>query len=236
MHTFYLLGVPITIASPDDILLHIEHSVKENKGVSILTPNPEIIVSAQRDKQLSRALRRADIAVPDGIGVALALLLRGIRVHRMPGRVLFVYFLDMANRHGWKVFLFGASEESNKRSIDRIRKEYPSIQVKGGTRTEDEKEIVSFQPHLVFVALGCPKQELWIDRMRTRLPHAVMMTVGGALDYFSGVVPSPPQIVSMLGFEWLFRLIIQPWRWKRIINATVVFSWYVIRDMFNRNR
>ncbi len=235
MRRVHLLSVPISLFSQDYIIRHIEYRIKEKKGISIVTPNPEIIVAAQKDKRLLQALRHADIAIPDGIGVVFVLLLRGIYVHRIPGRVLFVHLLDVANRHGWKVFLFGASEESNSCSIDRIRKEYPNIQVRGGIRTEDEKEIIAFKPHMLFVALGCPKQEFFAERMRACLPHALIMTIGGTLDYFSGGVPSPPRILSTLGCEWLFRLVTQPWRWRRIINATLVFPWYVVRGMRKRD-
>jgi N-acetylglucosaminyldiphosphoundecaprenol N-acetyl-beta-D-mannosaminyltransferase len=217
------------------ILAHIKESIREKRSLFITTPNPEIIVEAQKNAQLKNALSCADISLPDGIGIVLALKMKGVSIARIPGRKFFEELLALAHNNRWRVFLLGASEESNRTSIERIKKEYPQITIQGSTRLDILEKIQAFSPHLLFVALGHPKQELLSVRVKEKLPGTTIMTIGGTLDYFSGTIPSPADIVSRLGFEWLFRLIIQPKRFKRILNAVVVFPLLVVRDKMKRD-
>lgn len=95
--------------------------------------------------------------------------------------------------------------------------------------------IKQFHPHLLFVALGQPRQELWIDDHLKEMPSVrVAMGVGGAFDFLSGKVPRAPLIMRQMGLEWLWRLIVQPWRFRRIFSATVRFMWLVVKERFKR--
>ncbi len=93
--------------------------------------------------------------------------------------------------------------------------------------------MTDFKPHLVFVAFGSPWQELWIERHRNQFQNCVVMGVGGAFDFLGGKVPRAPVIIRRLGFEWLFRLIVQPWRLRRQLRL-VRFGWLIFWSFFGK--
>ncbi|MCX8009402.1 MAG: hypothetical protein N3A54_06955, partial [Patescibacteria group bacterium] len=99
MKSVSLLGVPITISSCEEILFEVKQAVEKGESRFIVTPNPEIIVEAQRNKQFLKVLQNADIALPDGTGVVFALRVKNICVQRLPGRVCFLHLLDLADRY-----------------------------------------------------------------------------------------------------------------------------------------
>jgi len=237
-----VLGVSITTAGEQSILSTIKQAILEKKQLFITTPNPEIVVAAHKNDVYKRALSHADIALPDGTGIVMALKRDGVTIPRILGRDFFEKLLWFANQHAWRVYLLGATGKSNEQSLSRIRKEYPAISGKGssdlsvteeGTASEsDEQRIINdiqiFAPQLLFVAFGHPKQELWADRVKGMFPETTIMTIGGTLDYFSGSIPKPPALFSTLGLEWLIRLLREPTRIGRIFTAVVIFPLLVI--------
>ena len=94
--------------------------------------------------------------------------------------------------------------------------------------------VVGYKPHFVFVAFGSPDQELWIGRHKKILSGRVVIGVGGAFDYLSNNIKRAPVVIQKIGMEWLYRLVIQPWRWKRQLKL-IKFVWLVIRQKWNRN-
>ncbi len=246
MHSAKVLGIQITTDPKLDIIKEVEKALSEHRQLVITTPNPEIIVEAHHNQDFKVALNAADISLPDGTGIVWALKRQGIVISRILGRDFFINLLELSEKHRWKVALVGASPESNHQSAERIRKNYGEIEVleivdifldKQGNMTSENKktqeeiidELKTFKPQILTLAFGHPKQELWANKIRANFPESVVITVGGTLDYFSGQVPMPPQIFSSLGMEWLFRLIVQPWRLRRIITAVVEFPWLVLR-------
>lgn len=221
--TVQLLGVPVTTSSEVLILEEIEKAIAEKRSLFVTTPNPEIVVEAQKNAEFKAVLSSADIALPDGTGLVLALQIKGIGVSRIRGREFFRQMLALAEKNKRSVFLFGASTEVNQRAIMKIKEHYPNLEIQGSS------EAVSGSPDMIFVALGHPKQELWIAQNRNNFPQAILMAIGGTLDSFTGFVPQPPNMFARLGFEWLFRLLVQPQRWRRIINALIIFPWMVLK-------
>ena len=252
---------------------------------TITTPNPEIILEAQIDQNLTNILNNSDFCIPDGIGIAQAnkfyklrctrnrvvlpiqLIFQGVYVglrsiadskwlyrnfRVIKGRVLMLDLIRLANKMKWKIFLLGGVGQVAERSAEEIQKNYKKVKVAGFTaptfdnkgmaidkkslKKEEEliKNINSIRPHLLFVGFGCPKQEKWISRNINKLDVGGVMAVGGSFDYLAGRVKLPPTKISNIGFEWLWRLVVQPTRFLRIINAVIVFPAHVYIDKWRR--
>lgn len=248
-----LLGTRISSTSSQEVLDFVYSSLKNKKKFFITTPNPEIILMAQKDAKLRRAINASDVALPDGVGVVWAInFLYGKSVNRIPGRVMFEDLLEFCNRQRLKVFLLGAGEKANKNSILKIKKEYPNIQVAGRydiylnreaysdadrdiiKHIDIDRHINKFKPHILFVALGAPKQEKWIYNNIGNLDVGGAMAVGGTLDSFSGQVAKPPSWISRLGLEWIWRGVLEPARFRRIFNAVVVFPVNVMVSRYKK--
>jgi len=245
-----VLGVKLSVISNKDLLGFIDFRLKKKNKFIISTPNPEIILLAQRNLELMRALNEADVALPDGIGVVMANLIlnRKKAIHRIPGRQAMLDLFSYANDKRLKVFLLGAQKKVNKDAVALLISKYPNVIVKGSSgahfdsnmhyRTNRDSLIDSksiqmindFQPDLLFVAFGAPKQEIWLLRNLGTLKIGGAMVVGGSLDSFTGNIPNPPGWVSAIGIEWLWRLLNQPSRFFRTINALIVFPLVVLKE------
>lgn len=213
-----VLGIKI-----DDIDLEEATNIVEgwlkNKGQHyIVTPNPEIVVMAQKDKELKEVINKSDLAVPDGNGLKIATDI----VCNTPGIDLMEDLIEMASDKGFTVGLLGGKDGVAKQARERLLLKYPKLKVtfadSGGKIDRDGKLLKGLKLlkcDLLFVAFGPPKQEKWVAKNLDKISVKVVMTVGGGLDYLSGQVIRAPIWMRKLGFEWLFRLIVQPWRIKR---------------------
>lgn len=243
-----ILGVKVSGITRVQVLNFVRTSLKKKRKFFITTPNPEIIVAAQKDRELLAALNSADIALPDGAGLKLAAKIKT----RITGREMLESLLLLANSKKLKVYLLGASRQVNTAAVALIKKIYPDIKIAGSgdiyinkdgysdKENDIEKHIVilrdidNFRPHLLFVAFGAPKQEKWVYHNLGKLNVGGVMVVGGSLDYFTGKAKLPPNWVARTGLEWLWRVIFEPRRIKRIFNAVVVFPWLLLKDKLLR--
>lgn len=191
----------------------------------VCTVNPEFIVDARANPAFAAVLRRADLCVPDGVGVLWAARLLGAPLtERVTGSDGIYRIAERAARRGWRVFFLGAAPGVAQRTAEQLRSLYPSLIVAGaydGTPGDSGWPpiagwLASTQPDILFVAYGHPKQDYWIDRHREELPAAVALGVGGAFDFVAGITVRAPLWMRRLGLEWLDRLIRQPWRWRRM--------------------
>jgi len=241
-----IIRVRVTISSEEEILEYLSDSIAHNYGSMVVTPNPEIIVAASRNPAYLEILNNADISLPDGTGIVVALRLQGIAAPRIRGRDFFVSMLNLAEKNNYKVYLVGSNKAVLDTTITRLNTQYPHLSVKAcfdiavgqdgrpqsNEAQEQEQQLIEdmkiFKPKIVFVALGHPKQEFWIARMKSEFPQVVFMAVGGTLTTYSGALPTPPKLISKLGLEWLFRLILEPRRIKRIFVAVCVFPILII--------
>ena len=196
----------------------------------VCTVNPEFIVDAQNDPAFGAVLRRADLRVPDGVGVLWAADLLGAALsERVTGSDGIYRIAERAAARGWRVFFLGAAPGVALRTAGRLRELYPGLIVAGaydGSPHDDDWPAMrgwlqSTQPDILFVAYGHPKQDFWIDHHRADLPAAVALGVGGAFDFVAGVTVRAPRWMRRLGLEWLHRLIRQPWRWRRMVKLPV---------------
>lgn len=241
--SFALFEVQIEKISKKEILEKIKKFLKNPKGIfHIVSLNPENLVIALKDKEFKNIVKKAQIKIIDGVGVEIALyLLFTQKFERVAGVDLFEYLLRWAGKEGFKVLLIGGRGNLAKSIADCYSKKFPKGKYFGfegiknihKVKKEEEKKIFSivsnFKPHFVFVAFGSPFQEKWIWRNRVKFKGSVVMGVGGGFDYVSGRVPRPPFLIRKVGLEWLWRLILQPWRAKRQLRL-VKFSFLVLKE------
>lgn len=210
----------------------------------VVTVNPEFIMAARRDTAFRAALDAADLATADGIGVILAARLLGRPLRGRVTGVELVEALAAAEDPALRLFLLGAGPGIAERAAGELTRRYPGCRVvgtwSGSPRPEDALEILerlrAARPAVLLVAFGHPAQDLWIARHRTDLAACgimVAMGIGGTLDYLAGAIPRAPALIRRLGFEWLYRLIRQPWRWRRQL-ALPLFAALVLRERLRR--
>jgi N-acetylglucosaminyldiphosphoundecaprenol N-acetyl-beta-D-mannosaminyltransferase len=220
-----ILGVRVDDVTYDEVLALVERWIAEGGPHAITTPNPEIVMLAQREPAFRATLGRAALNVPDGFGLLLGARLRGERfrehvrgtdlVHRLAA-------LGAARGHRW--YLLGAADGVARKAADRLQARYPGLTVAGAgpgsPRPEDDAAtwttIQAAGPvDLILVAYGAPAQERWLERSLGPLEIPVGIGVGGVFNFLSGAVARAPGWMRQLELEWLHRLLVQPWRWRR---------------------
>jgi len=194
-----ILGVKIDDVNMSEALETVHQWLQKSEKRYIVTPNPEFIVTAQQDPLFRKILNDADLSIPDGAGLKLS----GKIKNTVIGVDLMEKLVDKSREWGVTLGFLGGGPGVAEACVERLQKKYPGIKVDFA------------KADLLFVALGHPKQEKWIYQNLPKLDVKVAMGVGGAFDYLSGKLPRAPKWIRNIGLEWLFRLIIQPWRIKR---------------------
>ncbi|MBW7877757.1 MAG: WecB/TagA/CpsF family glycosyltransferase [Anaerolineae bacterium] len=233
-----ILGLPVHAVTFDQWLDIIGAWVRAGDGLHhVCTINPEFVMVAQTDPVFRRVLRQADLCVPDGIGLLLAARMLGRKLpERVTGSDGVPRIAERAAREGWSLFLLGAAEGIAAQAAAILIERYPGLKIagtfSGSARREDEDAQVAMinasGADILLVAYGAPKQDAWIARNAPRLNVKMAMGIGGSLDFVAGIVPRAPVWMQRAGIEWLFRLIRQPWRIKRMLRLPR-FVWAVLR-------
>lgn len=231
-----VLGYPVDVVNETQALEAIERSWQQGRGMHVVTLNAEMVIQAQRDRELDRIIRHAHLIVPDGAGAVWALRLDGHASVRVPGIELAYRTLSSAGQKGLPVALLGSRQEVIDKLYEILPVQHPGIEIvashDGFFSADDEKEIVdelvSKQPRLVLVAMGVPRQEYFIDRWHEEFAGAVVIGVGGSFDVWGGFVKRAPEFYRKLHLEWFYRLTSEPWRAKRILSALPSFAMQVL--------
>lgn len=238
-----ILGVRVDSVTMEQTIGLLESMVLGEGKHHVVTVNPEFIMTAHRDEMFRAVLNRSALSLPDGIGVVLVGRLLGRRFpERVTGIDVVERFGAIAHRHRLRVFFLGAAPGIAGQTADRLRERYPDLIVAGtyagSPRHEEEDEICTMiarsKADILLVAYGAPLQDLWIARNLHRLPVRIAMGVGGTFDFIAGVAVRAPAWIQHTGFEWLYRLIREPWRWKRMM-ALPRFAAAVVPDAMRRN-
>ncbi len=229
-----ILGVPFDNVKHGEALTMALESIGESRKhpFFIATPNPEMILTARKDFIFREILKNTDLNIPDGFGIILASKLTEKPLkERVTGTDLMQSVCDHAPP-GTKIFLLGAAPGIAEKARANLERKNPKIHIvgcySGSPGTEEEKHIIQMinesGAQVLFVAFGAPKQEFWLSKNIHLLHHVKLtMGVGGAFDFIAGEIQRAPDWMRKAGLEWLFRLMKQPSRIKRILNATVVF-------------
>lgn len=226
-----IMDVPINKVTMEEASDQVVGYLLGEDQHTVFTPNPEIIMDAQKDPELMRILQEADLVVADGIGVVLAS--RILKVERLPERVggfdLMQQVLNKIKDKDVKVYFLGSKPGVAKEAANNMRKTYPGINIVGtrdgyfGPEEEPDiiNEIKALKVDLLMVGLGAPRQEKWIDKHIEELGIKVGVGVGGSLDVMAGTVKRAPEIYQKLGLEWFYRLLTNPKRAKRMLNLPI---------------
>lgn len=232
MHSITILGVRIDNVTLDEAAEQIAQFIAARTTHQIVTVNPEFVMEAQHNAAFAHVLRRAALAVPDGFGLLLVARWLGQPLQeRVPGVELTERLAVLSARKGYRLFLLGAAPGVAATTARVLEQRFPGVMIAGyyagSPRPEDEATIrahvLAAKPDILLVAYGAPAQDLWIARNQALLQVPVAIGVGGTFDYLSGNVQRAPRWLRAIGLEWLFRLLRQPWRWKRIWTAVVRF-------------
>ena len=217
----------------DEALDAVRELVASGKGGAVFTPNVDHVVMADEHKGLRRAYRRADLTFADGMPLVWTSRLLGMKIpEKLSGSDMIVPIVELAARENWGVYLLGgmpgdpgAAALAANRLVERFGVRIvgvdPAFVSMDGTGPEDAAvlaRVKAARPDIVFVALGAPKQELWISRSLDEIQPAVAIGCGASLDFISGQLSRAPHWVSNAGFEWAYRLAQDPARlWKRYL-------------------
>lgn len=242
--TFNCFGLVIHGYPLKRMITEIQTRYAQGMSTWIVTANAEILLHAKRHAEYWEAIRQADLRLVDGSGPQFAGWYKGTNPKRVAGVELAGALAELCAHQHWTMALIGGQEGVADKAAWHLRKLYPDIIVysePGGSvsidgHLDDKAEaslthLVEIEPDVVLVAYGHPKQDFWIQQHRSRLPRTkVFIGVGGTLDFWAGTVQRAPQWMRTTGLEWLWRLINEPKRWKRIWNAVIVFPLAVLTD------
>lgn len=239
-----ILGIPIDSVTIDDAMIRLRTFAASSDFHHVMTPNPEMLVAAQSDGSFRSVLSQGSLNVPDGVGLLFAARFFGQPLcERVTGT-------DLVERIAAEpacqpVYFLGAAEGVAERAAAALKTRHAALIVAGtyaGSPDAREEEgiisrIVASGAKTLLVAYGAPAQDLWIHRVRTKLPSVrIAMGIGGAFDFYAGVRKRAPLFFQKAGLEWLWRLILEPSRAGRIFRATVVFPLLCLRLRFLQGR
>jgi len=246
-----ILGISIDNLTKIEIQQKVESFLTEDKFHQIATINPEFILAAQENMEFKNILNSCDLNIADGFGIKLAFWRYGkILKYRMAGIDLMREILQLANAKKLSVFLAANKNglSSWEETRDAILRIYPNLEIYGSNinchseRSDSEAEESNLNTEsrsldyarddtnicdIIFCNFGAPYQEIFL-RSQKGGKIRLAMGVGGSFDYLTGKTPRAPQFLRQMGLEWLWRLLMQPKRWKRIWNATIIFPIKVI--------
>ena len=232
---YSVIGVYVDTLSWSQTLAKIASWAAARESRYVCVSNVHSVVTASSDSSFGRVVAQADMVTPDGMPVAWMLRRFGFKEQqRINGPDLMWRYCELAQQTGDKVFFYGGSKSTLEQLLQRFQQAFPQLQVAGffspPYRDMGEAEDVDIVDQInrsgasvVFVGLGCPKQEQWMEEHRGRI-DSVMIGVGAAFDFHAGVVKRAPRWMQNSGLEWLFRLVKEPGRlWKRYLITNTVF-------------
>ncbi|OPL07384.1 MAG: hypothetical protein AVO33_05620 [delta proteobacterium ML8_F1] len=220
-----IMDIPIYNRSQEEAFKIFIRFSKENRVRTIYTPNTEMVMMAQEDPEFKEILKRSDLNLPDGIGLKLFARIHGLNLaEKIAGVEFMERILDFCEKTEVKIYLLGGAEGVAEEAARLIVQQYPHVRVVGTQhgyfQKEDEPHVIDAineaSPNILFVGLGAPRQEKWIHLNKRFLDAEVVMGVGGSIDVFAKKVKRAPPIFINLGLEWLYRLLKQPSRIKRM--------------------
>lgn len=240
-----ILGARVDDVNWDEALDRIDAFIASGQPHQIMTPNPEFVMHAQRYEDYRRLLQQVDLAPADGIGLKWAAALLGDRIRELvPGSDLIYRMAQRGAARGERWFLLGAAEGVAAAAGAELERRYPGLVIAGSysgapaPEYDDEicRQIEAVKPvDVLLVAYGAPGQDRWSARNQPRLQIPVAIGVGGTFNFIAGRSRRPPRLVRRLHLIWLFRLVTEPWRWRRQLSL-IHFVALVLRDWWRSKR
>lgn len=241
-----VLGVPIDALNLNQALACVMSWAHARDSRFVVLANAHVLVTASQEPEFGAAVAAADMATPDGAPVAWMVgRLGNCQQERLSGPDLTWELLQRCEQEHVSVYFFGSSRETLVQLATRVSAAFPALPVAGfeappfrpltAQEDNDVVERINFSgAGLVFVGLGCPKQEFWMQAHRGRV-NAVMLGVGAAFDFHAGTVSRAPAWMRNNGLEWLYRLYSEPRRlWKRYLTTNSIFVFKAARQLLRR--
>ncbi len=231
MNSLKLGPVRVDAVTMEGALDAVEALVSGGEGGAVFTPNVDHVVVADENPRMRAAYARASLSLADGMPLLWASRLMGQPLPaKVSGSDFVPVLLERAAQRGWRVYFLGGAPGVAALARDKLREGLPDLRVVGveapridvdgppAQRAEIVERVRAAKADIVLVALGAPKQEIWIDQARADLRPAVLFGVGASLDFVAGTIPRAPRWVSRAGLEWAFRLSREPGRlWRRYL-------------------
>lgn len=236
-----IVGMRVDITNYEDATKRIIAWAQEHESKSVFASNVHMTMETYDDPEFAQIVNNADLITPDGMPLVWALQSLGSRnASRVYGPTLTLDVCQAAAKTGIKIALYGGTNESLGAFTDFLQERFPGINIvcqisppfRSLTMDEDTSytnTIIDSGAQVLFVGIGCPRQENWIAKHQGKIP-AVMLGVGAAFDFHSGRVKQAPPWMQKTGLEWLFRLIMEPRRlWKRYFkhNPRFLFLFFI---------
>lgn len=245
-----LLRIELPTETKSEILEKTLKYLKKPQGnFAVMSLNPEIFVLMDSDSEFKKAISWGKQKIIDGSGVVAAAQILNIpHGDRFTGVDFMDEVLKLAAERSFRVVLFGGKGNVAEELADCYSKKYPNLSVQGFQGIKDisrptkseEKKIFSIvadtKPHYVFLAFGSPAQEKWLYSNRAQFEGMVCAGVGGAFNFLSGRSPRAPRIVRSLGMEWAYRLMTEPWRWKRQLRLLTFIRLVIQQRIFGEDK
>lgn len=236
-----ILNMDFVSVQTNELVKDLSERINRTMQTFIVTANPEIVMHANKDPDYLSIVNSADYVIADGYGVILGSKILGNEIpERIAGFDLMTALLAKGNDEAWSVYFLGAREEVINKAVGKIKEKFPQLNVVGWQNgytdvnsIELQKEIASKKPDMIFVGLGFPTQERWITNCLPLFEKGLFMGVGGSFDVWAGAVKRAPEVWQSLHLEWLYRLIQQPKRWRRIA-VLPLFVVKVIKERLKR--
>ncbi len=227
MKTISILGIQMHNITLSEFVTECRSLLQGKKCAHIATVNPEFLVTAHRNPEFHALLSSTYLNVCDGFGIVLCeLLCSWTYIHRITGVTLAETICKVCEEEKKSIYFLGGQNVSQS-AAESMKKKYPNLIIAGASDMEEVQNIQKKNPVVILVALGSPKQEEWIRDNAHLLPSLrIAVGVGGTFDFWSGKVPRAPKWMQSIGLEWLYRLIRQPYRIRRILRAVFVYPLY----------
>ena len=230
-------NVPLDAFSLKESLDAIEFLVNEGKGGAVFTPNIHHLIWAQKLKELKQVYKRASLCLVDDSPLYWITAFMGKKFpEKVSGSDLILPLMERSEKKGWGVFLLGGKPGVGQKAANKMSFLFPRLRILGiespsinlnprdPSNWKPLADIQKTKPDILLVALGCPKQELWIDRNRKALGSIVSLGIGASLDFISGRIKRAPRILSRVGLEGAYRLYQEPRRlWHRYLIESFQF-------------
>jgi N-acetylglucosaminyldiphosphoundecaprenol N-acetyl-beta-D-mannosaminyltransferase len=242
MNNKLVLKSRVSVASYSNMLEAIMKLTTEKQSSYVCVSNVHMVIEAYMDKNFLKIMNNADITTPDGMPLAKAInLLYGLNQDRVAGMDLMPDMMKECNLQNRSIFLYGSTLEVLEKIIAKVKIEYPNLRLDSYSppfrelSPDEEKNIVekinSGSYDFVFVALGCPKQEKWMNEHKDKI-QSCMIGLGGAFEVFAGTKDRAPQWMQDYSLEWIYRLVQDPKRlWKRYMYTNTLFVVLFIKQV-----
>lgn len=226
----FLDDIEISNISDEQLVVNLQEYLDSEKNVQIITFNTDHYRIYKNNTSYRKCCQEADLILPDGIGIIL-LIKKKYKVvfNRLTGNKILLHLLKLADENEFKITFVGSSKQTQTELKSKLYNKFKNIKAQFLSPSQyfEEKnelnklildEIIDFKPDILVVALGCPRQELWINEHKEKIGASISIGIGAALDFYSGTKKRAPKIVQKIGFEWIWRLFQEPRRlWRRYL-------------------